>query len=143
MPGLRQYLHEQPHVHPITIAGASLWMPSVFDAESRETVCAPGLTLIEQRFREANCLNTLHRLRYVLNLKCRMDKFRATRMRESPRSQAVMEKIDYDIANLIDQYRRNRQTLLVLRGPGEWDGRLGELTNENVRAYQRTIIEST
>lgn len=142
MPGLLQLLTDtkentsrDPDSNP---EDTKLWLPSNISALDRVWVCHEGLTDMEARLRKARCYDALDGLRHTLRVKSRMILFKNANVRgqrDSGRSREVIDGIHNRAKGFAEKYRRNREALLKLLGPGTWEDELRPLENADVRGY--------
>lgn len=142
MPGILQYLTDEqenmsrnPDCNP---EDAKIWLPSTISESARSWVGTEGLTDIEVRLRNARCRDALDGLRHTLRVKSRMVQFKNTNVRgqrDSGRSREVIDGIHNRAKGFADKYRRNREALRKLIGPGTWENELRPLENSDVRGY--------
>ncbi|KDR81126.1 hypothetical protein GALMADRAFT_61075 [Galerina marginata CBS 339.88] len=118
---------------------ADLWLPSCLPADVRDSICLGNLSKIEERLRDAQCMDSLHKVRQVLKVKTRMIDFKNKNIRgqrDGTRSRTVIDKIHMKARNAADKYRAARRAKMALAGPGEWEERFRVLEDRDIRGYQ-------
>ncbi|PPR04026.1 hypothetical protein CVT26_001447 [Gymnopilus dilepis] len=145
MPGLSLYqaqlAKEDPQAHtPSSKAeDAIIWLPSLIPTSRRPQVCLDGLAEIEERFRDAQCKDSLSKLRRILRVKSRMIHFKNKNIRgqrDGTRSRSVIDRVHLKARNAADCYRACRAAKLALVGHGKWEETFRELNNSDIRGYQ-------
>lgn len=88
MPGLLQVRRDLEILTPvdltlprIQVEDAALWLPSSLPLIHREAACTPGLALMEEKLRTAQCEDALDGVRHILRLKSRMVLFKNKNIR--------------------------------------------------------------
>ena len=117
----------------------SLWLPSQLPQEDRQRVCIPGLPVIEEKLRTAQCHGALESVRHVLKIKSRLIKFKHKNVRgqrDGTHSRAIIDRVHEKARTTAAKYRAARATKLMLSGPGEWENELQVLADADIRAYQ-------
>lgn len=128
MPGILQYLSNRSESLADRDDGspetASLWLPSDVKSQLQDTVCVEEVIGMEERLREASCLDALHAMRHTLCVKSRMVLFKNANVqgqRDSGHSRELVNCIHDQAKEAANCYHRNRAALLVLRGSGNWE----------------------
>lgn len=142
MPGLVQYLTDidedlsyDEDGHP---ESEKLWLPSAIPAHFREAVCCDGVDVIEERLRRARAYDALDSVRHTLRVKTKMILFKNKNIRgqrSSGKSREVIDRIHERVKGFVEKYRRSREGLLLLLGPGDWEEELRVMENADVRSY--------
>ncbi|KAJ7608966.1 hypothetical protein DFH06DRAFT_1148713 [Mycena polygramma] len=148
MPNLRRHL---------TLAQKAIWdaddkqpeatrlfMPSAFETEkARLKACAEGLDGVEAVLRSAEAGDALEALRDGLRLRTATTKFKIRNwsgQRALTRGQGILRHINLRIHAAKLRYMYTRQTLLKLKGHGDWEKRFQVLTEDDVRALNERAL---
>ena len=121
-----------------------LYLPSSLDAATRSNVCPPKVAAVEEKLREAQTYEALDDLRRQLRARVFANRFKLkniTGQTANTRARQWQKTIDEKAISFKHIYRRARQALLALRGPGEWSLKvLRELKEEDVRAFNERAL---
>ena len=123
-----------------------LYMPSDHRISAfRADVCDANLTQIEDRLRNSQANEALDDLRRHLRTRTFANKYKIKNMvgqRANLRGRQWLATIDRRAMAAAKKYRRARDALRNLRGPGEWERALQELRDEDVRSFnERALTE--
>ncbi|SJL18909.1 uncharacterized protein ARMOST_22511 [Armillaria ostoyae] len=128
----------------VQVEDEKIWLPSDFSAGSRPKACYKGLAEKEEELREAECLDGLETIR---NAQRTLRAFYAYRD-QNIRGQAALTRAGSTVERQIERskfaeekYRRGREALLGLRGPGIWESRLRPLQNADVESMAGSDFE--
>ncbi|PPQ99631.1 hypothetical protein CVT26_009186 [Gymnopilus dilepis] len=145
MPGILQYkanlAKEDPQVQTASNKAEDvvIWLPSLIPSSRRSQVCMDGLAEIEERLRDAQCMDSLQKLRRILRVKSRLIHFKNKNVRgqrDGTRSRSVIDRVHLKARNAADRYRACRAAKLALAGPGKWEDTFRVLDNRDIRGYQ-------
>ncbi|PPQ77173.1 hypothetical protein CVT26_008093 [Gymnopilus dilepis] len=145
MPGILQYKADFAKEDPQTSVSSNkaedvtIWLPSLIPQSRRPHICYDGLAEVEERLREAQCTDSLRKLRRILRVKSRMIHFKNKNVRgqrEGTRSRSVIDRVHLKARNAADRYRACREAKLALSGPGKWEENFRVLDNSDIRGYQ-------
>ena len=142
IPGLLQFCTDtgtssQPRSEHLE--DALLWLPSSLPPDHRVRICIPGLALIEEKLRTAQCYDALDSIRHILKIKMRMVDFKNKNVRgqrEGNRSRTIIDRVHDRARVAADKYRSARKAKMVLAGGGDWEKVLRVLEDGDVRGYQ-------
>ncbi|KAJ7917979.1 hypothetical protein B0H13DRAFT_2231340 [Mycena leptocephala] len=122
-----------------------LHLPSAFEKDVRDRICIPGLAEEEERVRQAQAYECLRQLRRQLRLRTCAHQFRRRHtggQAAFTKSQALQSSIEGRIKGATSRYGTAREALLSLRGPGDWEGILQVLQQQDIRGMnERTLNE--
>jgi hypothetical protein len=98
-----------------------IWLPSRLSATARHTVCLPGLDIIECRFRNAQCADSLNDLCRHLRIRAGVFHRQKTMVgqKEGTRAHTLLATYDAKIERLAETYRAARKALESLDPSGE------------------------
>jgi hypothetical protein len=119
------------------IEDAKLYLPSELAAADRRKYCPNGLAAMEDRIRYAEAFDALEDLRHHLRTRSFTNKFKianVTGQIKNTRAREVQHRIDDKVRASELHYRRAREGVKKLRGPGEWEQKLRVLEKSDVRA---------
>lgn len=142
MPGLRRYLENKPSDRTGEDSSSrrmGLWLPSDIEVDSRSSVCETRIVEIEESIREARCFDLLALIRHNLRVKTRIPEFLngARRCQCSlERSTRLTGRILTQVKAIAEQYRRNRDALVSLRGEGQWEEELRVISDRDVQTLE-------
>ena len=114
-----------------------LYMPFELNPSDRRKFCPNGLASIEDRIRFAEASDSLEDLRHHLRTRSFANKFKianVTGQIKNTRAREVQHRIDDKVRASELRYRRTREALRTLRGPGDWETKLKVLMKSDVRA---------
>lgn len=148
MPGLRCVL-KTPSIlddSPDALAeSVRLYLPSEMSIGERSRACASGICEVEARIRHADASEALEDLRRCLRTRTYLNKWRVKNIsgqRKSTRARALQHSVDVKVHSAKTRYRHSRKALVALNGHGEWEQKLKELQDDDVRALnERTLTE--
>ncbi|KAF7797969.1 hypothetical protein EIP86_009176 [Pleurotus ostreatoroseus] len=144
MPRLRGHLPPLVNDAPAPpVQEEPLHLPSSLDPEVRIKVCDAKLVNAEERLREADCYEQLANLRGALNARLIINSYKvknAVGQRENTRARDALASIEAKIIRFKHEYRRSREALYALRGPGDWEQDLRELRDQDVRAINERAL---
>jgi hypothetical protein len=112
-----------------------LWLPSELTVRERRGGCRRGLQEMEIRLRQAQCGETLRKIRHKLYAKRHLTLFRKTHVcgqRQGTRSLTLITKLGLRINSLAERYRAARRALISL-GEREEQLKWRELKAEDLR----------
>lgn len=145
MPGLLQLRHDIERLNPdgsddtrTQPENAKLWLPSSLPTAHRDAACIPGLALMEEKLRTAQCGDALESVRHVLRVKSRMVLFKNKNVRGqtySTRSRSVIDRVHLRAKNNAVKYRIARAAKMALSGPGVWEDMFRPLLDSDIRSY--------
>ncbi len=123
----------------------SVILPSDLPAEQRVQVCGEKLPRMEDELQYADACDALEDLRHSLRMRTcyNQDKIaNVTGQVPNTKARSLQSSVDQAIKNAADRYRRARQAIDRLRGPGAWQEVLrplldGDLVGLNERALTR------
>ena len=98
---------------------ATLWLPSTILTKFRLNICTPGLPLIEEKLRTAQCYDALDSICHILKLKTQMVEFKNWNMRgqqEGLRSQDIINRVHDHAVAAAEKYRTAQKAKLALSG---------------------------
>ncbi|KAJ7576758.1 hypothetical protein C8J56DRAFT_899390 [Mycena floridula] len=111
-----------------TVEGEIIWFPSDLEPHLRSSGCMGGVVEKEEELQEAQCWDTLERIRNLKRAKMSMVIFRNNNMTsQKSNTRARMSFTEFNL-------KQPRAALLALRGPGEWEIKLWELHNSDIRS---------
>lgn len=119
------------------IEDCKLYMPSELPVSERRRYCSDDLLKMEERLSEGDAFDALERLLHHLRTRSFINRFKVANITgqvRNTRARDTQSRIDDKVQEAASHYRRARQALLTLRGPGEWENRLRELQPSDVRA---------
>ncbi|KAL1671278.1 hypothetical protein EV122DRAFT_226842 [Schizophyllum commune] len=148
MPGLRAHLCTIGKDLQDGVAddpqGIALYLPSgLASARTRAAVCAPGLSDIEARLREAEAHEALEDIRRALRARTVTNMFRHQHSRGNvlaTRARSAMDKIAKRAHTAKLRYRFTRNALLHLRGHGLWEDVLRPLYDDDNGVYTAGVV---
>lgn len=114
-----------------------IYLPSELNAADRRQFCPAGLVKMEDRLRHAEASDCLETLRHHLRTRSFANRFKianVTGQVHNTRVCKTQHTIDDKVRTAELQYRRARDAVLILRGPGEWEEELQVLAVSDVRA---------
>ncbi|THU76485.1 hypothetical protein K435DRAFT_589391, partial [Dendrothele bispora CBS 962.96] len=121
-----------------------LFLPSDCGTQSaRIRACVGELPEVEAQLREAEALDALQGLRDGLRARTATSRFKAqniTGQVRNTRAGGVLRQIDIRIHTRKIRYRLARDALLRLRGHGDWEGKLRELKDADVRGLSEKVL---
>lgn len=136
MPGCAKHLDEiDPAIMVDAPESVRLWLPSTFST-SCDTLCTPGLPLIEFRLRYAEAVDSLNLLRRLLRLVRGLslqNQKHPSPTQRATRSQSVFEGMAARIAQVSARYRDTRTALRRLHPSGGWVPFLQELKKDDIQ----------
>lgn len=118
--------------------------PSELTAEER-LVCAPGLTEIEEQLRNGQMHDALQQLRVHLHMKTRLVTFKDRNVRNqvaNTRARGRIDANDQKIKTYASKYRRGRDAMYALIGPGRWERKYRILADSDIRTLQGDRYEA-
>lgn len=119
-----------------------LLLPSSISAAIRTSTCRDDITCIEEKLRDAQCHDCLHKLRNALRARVHLIKHRnrETRgQRANTRAASIISRLDGKIKMLAEKYRTAHECLIALRGRGSWEGELRPLNAHDVRGPSEDV----
>lgn len=142
MPGFdaAQFTHHQlstTSAQAIHAEDVKLYLPSELSATDRRRFCTGDLAKDEDRVCYAEACDSLENLRHHLRTRSFTNKFKianVTGQIRNMRARQMQSRIDEKVRLAELQYRRAREALMCLRGPGDWEERLRPLEKSDVRA---------
>lgn len=140
MPGLRQALPDPTVLDDssdILAEAVSLYLPSQLSDRQRVLSCTSGISAAEGEIRLADASEALEDLRRHLRTRTYLNQWKVKNVsgqRPNTRARALQHQVDIKVHASKTQYRRARQALYALRGPGGWENDLKELRDSDVRA---------
>ena len=146
MPGCATILDD---IDPAAMVDApesiKLWLPSSLPA--RDTMCAPGLPLIEFRLWYAQAVDSLNQLRHLIclsrGLTLQLQKHPAPTEKTRTRSCSVFEGIQARISQISARYRDTLTALHHLHPSGVWRSFFQDLRKEDIHGPGREIHETS
>lgn len=114
-----------------------LFLPSELTKNERRKYCPNNLADTEDRIRFAEALDALERLRHHLRTRSFANIFKIANITGQIRNSRAREKqstIDDKVRGSALKYRRAREALKNLRGPGTWELDLQVLEDGDIRA---------
>lgn len=138
MPAVVRFLGEEARAEDDDdglIENEKIWFPSDLPKPVRMRGCFSGLVAMEDSLREAQCRDALERIRCLERAKLAMVQFRHNNIRgqkQLTRSKSSFEVLQDRTKRAVAKYRRAREALLALRGPGEWESMLRLLKDADV-----------
>ena len=109
-----------------------LWFPSALPSTQRTHNCNKTLIDIEIRLQEAQCYDTLEKIRNVQRGRLSFIGFQNRNIQgQNPNTRAkeTLNRLEDKTKALAVKYRSARKALLELLGPGDWERSLHQLTN--------------
>jgi hypothetical protein len=119
------------------VKNTKLYMPSELSVLDRRKFCPNGLASMEDRIRFAEASDSLENLRHHLRTRSFTNRFKianVTGQIKNTHAREVQHRIDDKVRASELQYRRAREALKRLHGPGEWETALKVLEKSDVRA---------
>ncbi|THU86479.1 hypothetical protein K435DRAFT_683541, partial [Dendrothele bispora CBS 962.96] len=121
-----------------------LFLPSDCESQSgRIRACVGELPDVEARLREAEALDALQGIREGLRARTSTSRFKVrnvTGQVGNTRASGILRQIDIRIHSGKIRYRLARDALLRLRGHGDWEERLRDLKDGDVRGLSERVI---
>ena len=118
--------------NPLTdIEHQLLWLPSTLPENHRKHSCNATLIDIEIRLQQAQCKDTLDKIRSIQRGRLSFISFHNCNIRNqnpSTRAQDTISHLEDKSKALTVKYRAARKVLLALLGLGDWETHLQELT---------------
>lgn len=145
-PGVKPLI-ESHSADAVNAEDITLWLPSEVDAKLRPACCIPRLPDIEARLRKGQCFDALTQIRHLIRAKTHLIQFRNKNVRgqrPNTRTAGAINRLDNRLSVAIAKYRRARDALSALLGPGDWERELKILRDEDVRlpGGMETCIEN-
>jgi hypothetical protein len=148
MPGLAEWLcqkRQDDGLSSATPERVQLYLPSFFsDPSARKAICASDLAQIEESLRYAGAHESLSGLCSQLRMRTFISRERETYRGSQALftcSHSAQITVEDQIKLHRDQYRLHRAALLNLRGNGDWQMSLQELTNEDVQGISEKTLK--
>ncbi|KAG2126046.1 hypothetical protein DEU56DRAFT_916197 [Suillus clintonianus] len=119
-----------------------LLLPSSISAVIRTSTCRDDITCIEEKLRNTQCHDCLHKLRNALRARVHLIKHRnrETRgQRANTRAASIISRLDGKIKMLAGKYRTAHECLIALRGRGSWEGELRPLNAHDVQGPSEDV----
>jgi hypothetical protein len=139
MPGLSSYLSSQPCVLDATSTSTTenipLYFPSSFLPEHRSLICAGGIEDIEDRLHFSQAYEALTKLRCQLMKWTYASRYKVhniSSQRHYTRFRTLQDQMENKVKISSLQYRKARDALLQLRGPGIWENTLRKLGTKDI-----------
>lgn len=123
----------------------NLWLPSALSPAERLSTCVNNIAGIEDQLREAQCRDSLAKMRNYLHTQAHFIKYRNTNIRgqrANTRAKTLMDTLTAKIGRTALKYRAARAAVLQLRGPGPWQQELQELQSKDVCGPTATTQEN-
>ena len=144
MPGCAKFLDEiDPTTMVDTPESIKLWLPSALP--NRDTLCTPGLSLIEFRLRYAQAIDSLDHLRRLLRLvrglKLQSQKHPVPTEKTRTRTRSVFDGLQVRIAQVCARYRDAYTALRRLHPSGGWRSFFQEMKKDDIRGPGRELDE--
>ncbi|TDL13658.1 hypothetical protein BD410DRAFT_735054 [Rickenella mellea] len=119
-----------------------LGLPSSIPAENRGFSCSQALVTMEVKLREAQCFDSLAKLRHRLHVKSGLVKYKQRNVRHqapNTRARGLLNRNDAKIKLYSTKYRRARAAKFSLVGPGDWEQELQVLADDDIRAISASV----
>ena len=124
-------IHSSQISDPLTdVEHQVLWLPSTLPENHCKHSCDATLIDIEIRLQQAQCQDTLDKIRSLQRGCLSFISFRNCNVRHqnpSTRAQDTISHLEDKSKALMVKYRAARKALLALLGPGDWESHLQEL----------------
>jgi hypothetical protein len=120
----------------VPIERAVLFMPSELSMTQRSEYCTNDLSSIEDHLQYAEASDALQDLCRQPRTRTYTNQFKiknVTGQKNNTRSRQKQSTIDNSVKSSELHYNRAQQSLLALRGPGEWESTLHMLLSSDVR----------
>lgn len=146
MPGSAKFIDEiDPIAMVDTPESVKLWLPS--SLSNRDTLCAPGLPLMEFRLRYAQAVDSLNQIRRLVRLlrglALQSQKHPSPTEKTRTRSRSVFEGMQARINQASARYRDAYTALRRLHPSGTWSSFFQELKKEDIRGPGREFYETS
>ncbi|RDX42700.1 hypothetical protein OH76DRAFT_1362279 [Lentinus brumalis] len=126
----------------LDVESFAVTLPSDLPSEQREQVCGEKLPRIEDELQYADACDALEDLRHSLRMRTcyNQDKIaNVTGQVPNTKARSLQSSVDQAVKNAADRYRRARQAIEHLRGPGAWQDVLRPLLNTDLRQGQASL----
>ena len=120
-----------------------LWLPSALPDDHRLHNCRANLVIIETKLRQAQCYDTLEKIRSLQRGRLSFIGFRNRNIRgQNPNTRAseTITRVETKCMALAVKYREARAALFKLIGPGGWENELRELLHKDLTTPDGTEI---
>ena len=126
------------------IESEPVFLPSALEIGLRGDGCYKDMAQREAQLRKAQCYDALEVIRTMQRTKRSIKAFRYKNLRgvaATTRTSNVLERLNAKSELAVTKYRAAREALLVLVGPGDWQGDLRVLKEADVRVLDSQIFE--
>ncbi|KIJ89975.1 hypothetical protein K443DRAFT_55668, partial [Laccaria amethystina LaAM-08-1] len=120
-----------------------LWLPSALPDDHMLHNCRANLVAIETKLRQAQCYDTLEKIRSLQRGRLSFIGFRNRNIRgQNPNTRAseTIARVEMKCMALAVKYREARAALFKLIGPGAWENELRELSHKDLTTPDGTEI---